>query len=205
MVSNQNIDEQIVCMSALFLAVETVETLAKTGRCEMTIIEALLPSLLRRNQNQALEYYDHHATLDYGREILLNMLNKQLDPQIMRYALQLIHIERKLSNNAQLMSVLGQRLKQVAEQAEHFGIGHDNVLANIASIYSDTASKAATKIMVSGEPSILNQQENINKIRSLLMCGVRACSLWRANGGGRWQLIVVRGKMAQRAAAMSLA
>lgn len=203
MTSKKNVDEQIICLSALLLAVDAVEKLAKTGRCKTGVFNTLLPSLLRRNKNSAIEYYDDYATLDYGRETLLTMLNRESSPQVTYYGLQLIHVEGKLSKNNELMAILAQHLTQVNKQVAHFGLTHDNVLAGIAAAYSDTASKAANKIMISGEPSILNQYENVRKIRTLLMCGVRASSLWRASGGRRWQLIFARRQLAQRVAEIS--
>lgn len=203
MPEKQELDAQIISLSALLLAVETIEMLANKGRCDVQALPTLLPSLLRYNQNKTIDYFDDFSELEYGRKMLLAMLNRQLEPQTMRYVLQLINVEKKLSKNQRLMGVLKRRLDKVQEQVDYFSLTHENVLASFADIYSATASQATGKIMVVGEPSMLQQQNIINKIRTLLLCGVRACSLWRVYGGSRWQLVLARGAMVTRVSEMS--
>jgi high frequency lysogenization protein len=41
------------------------------------------------------------------------------------------------------------------------------------------------RIMVNGDPAHLNNPENANRIRALLLAGIRAAMLWRQSGGGR--------------------
>ena len=46
--------------------------------------------------------------------------------------------------------------------------------------------------MVSGEPHHLSDPKNANKIRALLLAGMRSAVLWRQLGGNRLQLLLAR-------------
>ncbi len=46
--------------------------------------------------------------------------------------------------------------------------------------------------MVKGEEKFLSQTNNANKIRALLLSGIRSAVLWRQVGGNRWQLLLKR-------------
>ena len=76
---------------------------------------------------------------------------------------------------------------------------HENVIANLADIYSNTLSQIPPKIMVAGESNFLNNPSNANKIRALLLAGVRAAVLWSQTGGGRWQVLFKRKQFVQAA------
>ena len=41
----------------------------------------------------------------------------------------------------------------------------------------------------------LNQSYTMNKIRALLLAGIRSAVLWRQLGGHRWQLFLMRHSM----------
>ena len=91
------------------------------------------------------------------------------------------------------MAVLKERLHAAERQAEHYPVNHDNLIASFAATYQETASKAAGRILISGAPQWLRQPDMVNRIRALLLTGVRAAALWRAYGGNRWQLLFARG------------
>jgi high frequency lysogenization protein len=53
----------------------------------------------------------------------------------------------------------------------------DEVVACLAETYSETVSTLSPRIMVTGEPNLLNRPEIANRIRALLLAGVRAAVL----------------------------
>ncbi len=203
MSQENDLDAQIVALSALLLVVDGVDSLAHKGDWPEENFLTLLPSLVRFNKDGIFAYYDQPSRLELGRQLLLRLLQKKLSAQKMAYALQLIHVETKLRKNSQLMKLLINRLSKATQQAAHFGLVHDNLMANFAAIYSDSASQAANKVMIKGSPYFLQQTKIVNRIRALLLCGVRACALWRAYGGNRWQLIWTRRGIESRAKLIS--
>ncbi len=90
------------------------------------------------------------------------------------------------------MQILSNGLDASTAQAEYFSKTHPNVIAGLADIYQKTVSTLTPKIMISGEPGILNNPDNANLIRALLLAGIRATVLWRQAGGSRWRLLFQR-------------
>ncbi|MCP4993969.1 MAG: lysogenization regulator HflD, partial [Gammaproteobacteria bacterium] len=76
-----------------------------------------------------------------------------------------------------------------------FPMLHQNILGQLADIYSQTLSTMQPRIMVNGEPLHLQNSDNTNYIRSLLLAGIRSAMLWHQCGGKRLQIIMSRQKI----------
>ena len=126
-----------------------------------------------------------------------NALTKESD--IARYVFSLLYLQAKLSEKPQMLQQVRDGIERAQTQAQHFSTTHENVMANLASLYTDTLSTFSFRIHVSGEPLYLNQTPTINKIRALLLAGIRSAILWRQLGGKRWQLLINRGSLIQSA------
>ena len=134
-----------------------------------------------------------NKVMPQANQIEINPFQQKNDEQNLRYSAQILHVERRLAKKAALMAVLKERLHAAERQAEHYPVNHDNLIASFAATYQETASKAAGRILISGAPQWLRQPDMVNRIRALLLTGVRAAALWRAYGGNRWQLLFARG------------
>ena len=77
-------------------------------------------------------------------------------------------------------------------QADHFNTTHENVLANLAETYKATISTLTPRIMVQGEHGYINNSDNANKVRALLLAGIRSAVLWHQCGGSRIQILFNR-------------
>jgi high frequency lysogenization protein len=89
-------------------------------------------------------------------------------------------------------------IELATQRLDHFPMLHENILAQLADIYAETVSTLQPRIMVQGEPLHLQNQDNINLIRALLLAGIRAALLWRQCGGSRRQLLFGRRKIGVR-------
>lgn len=76
---------------------------------------------------------------------------------------------------------------------------HTNIIAALAELYQETVSTFSFRIQVTGEPRYLQNQDNANKIRSLLLAGVRSAILWEQVGGKRWHLLLFRKQISKAA------
>ena len=110
----------------------------------------------------------------------------------MRYALSIIHLESRLRKNGHMMNQLGESIQASVRQADHFHITHESVIGNLADTYKQTLSTLSFRIKVAGNPQILQNSHNANKVRALLLAGIRAAILWRQVGGRRWHLLFNR-------------
>ena len=118
--------------------------------------------------------------------------------EILRYALGVLHLQKKLAGRQDMLNVIGSRLEQVNQQAQHFSSTHDNVIANLGTLYTETLSTFQFRIQVNGDYNYLQQQRIANQIRALLLAAVRSALLWRQVGGNRLQLLFYRKHITQQ-------
>ena len=191
--------EQLVALAAVFQAANLVDKLAKTGQASTPGVGCLLGSLLVTDPENTLQVYGgDDLNLRDGYRALANALernpgNLQRDP--LKYALALLALERQLAGRDDLLEIIGKRLETIAQQVNHFGPTHENVVAACGALYQDTISTFRLRIQVQGDMRFLQQAGTAAKIRALLLTGIRAARLWRQLGGRRWQLVLNRSKL----------
>jgi len=197
---SQREKEQTIALSAIFQAAELVATLAKTGQIDNDGLEPLINSILLVNADATEDIYggqwDCQSNLALGRRITRQALGKErssVNPDTLRYALSLIHLESKLQKSSDVLSALGQGISQLDRQKAHYeDILHENMIAAISGIYQDSLSKLSFRIQVHGDSRFLQQPTIANQVRATLLAGIRAAMLWRQLGGKRWHLIFKR-------------
>ena len=104
----------------------------------------------------------------------------------------MIHLQAKLAARPEMLELIRTRLEHTARQAEHFSDHNQGVITAIAGLYQDTISQFSFRIQVTGMPQFLQQQANADKIRMLLLAGIRAATVWQQKGGKRWRLVFQR-------------
>jgi high frequency lysogenization protein len=115
---------------------------------------------------------------------------------MIQYAAGINTLSKRLLKNKNMLHKISTRLDEAKKQSEHFGgFNHDNVIANIADIYSTTISTFSYRIQVKGEYSYLQQKRVADQIRALLLTAIRAAILWRQNGGNPFNLLFNGGKL----------
>ncbi len=190
--------EQAAALSGIFQAAGLVEQMAKTGQVDNEQLEPLIQSLFITNPNDVADVYGGYHNLQPGRRTLKKVLERQTDTiqgDTVRYALTLIHLERKLFRDKNMLAEIAQRLNRSKEQSAHFGLMHETVISSLASIYLDTVSTFKTRVQVTGDLRNLQIPVNANKIRAILFTGIRSAILWRQTGGSRFQLLLGRNKL----------
>ncbi|SHK43479.1 high frequency lysogenization protein [Marinobacter antarcticus] len=200
---SRSLHDQTLALAGVFQAANLVQQIANNGHCNDTSLEACLRSLFATNPATTLDVYGGELTdVREGLVTLSTVMSeqsKQQDIEVLRYVLNLIHLESKLNRHSDMLDVIGSRIDQARHTASHFGYIHTNLISNLASIYTDTISTFRQRIQVSGNPSLLQRDENAAKVRALLLAGIRSAVLWRQTGGRRWQLVLSRRKVIQHA------
>ena len=178
--------DRTIALAGIFQAATLVQQLAWTGEFEHSKVITMLESLLALDAESITNIYKDFSALKCGLESVVRLFetkNKRpQDQEIARYTLALIHLERCLIKRNDLLELITKGIVRVQAQTEHFPITHDNIMASFASIYSDTLSTFAFRIHINGEQHYLTNANNANKIRTLLLAGVRAAVLWRQVG-----------------------
>jgi len=197
---NKNCDEyenRILALAGVFQAAALAKELAWNGKCEEQYLLANINSLLKLESDSVIDIYEDVANLKIGLQEIINLFDKYRNnanksPEIARYTFSLIHLERKLIKNKKMLEVIKNGIIRAQKQAEIYSPLHENIMANLSGIYTDTLSTFPFRIQIIGNQSILNNNNMANKIRSVLLSGIRSTVLWRQLGGSKWQLLFFR-------------
>ena len=197
--------EHAMALAGLFQAVTLVQQVAREGSADAAPFESSITSIFRidAENTDAVFGSSHHLTR--GLQILCQQLGREKsnqDPELMRYAVSLMFLERQLMRNAKMLTKVRDGIDAATQQSEHFAITHENVLARLADTYATTVSQLQPRIMVQGKPEYLNTPANANRIRALLLAGMRAAVLWRQLGGNRLRLLWTRKRIVRCAQAL---
>ena len=194
-----NLEKQTITLAAVCQTAVLVQKIARTGTVEESELGIMLNSIMVTSPDNTLEVYSNDiAHLKPGLKALIEQLGnqtKEKDPELTRYVVSLLGLERRLANKKGQLALLGGRIEQSQRQLAHYDITSETLVASLASIYSDLLSPIGTPIQVAGEPSLLKQQSNQHKIRALLLAGIRSSVLWRQVGGKRRNILFGRTKM----------
>lgn len=192
------LEQQTIALAALLQASSLVATLANKGDVDSRYITPLIDSLFVQNPDQFDDIYGNPAqNLQLGLSILQRINSSQSnEPEATRYALSLLHLERKLSSHPAMLEAIGQGINNAKRQADHFSSAHANTIAALADLYKQTLSQLSFRIRVTGNPTYLQNAHTANQVRTLLLAGIRASILWRQVGGRRWHLLLYRGRYA---------
>jgi high frequency lysogenization protein len=177
-----------------------VYDLATTGKTNTLAFESSINSLFCEQPEQTLDVYGGEVeNIQLGVNTLLAQMSsdqaiQNRNVEVTRYVLSLIILEKKLSQKPETMANLFNRLETAKTQREHFGPLHENVIASLARTYTENVSDISPRVMVNGRHGHLQNPAIANKIRALLLAGIRSAMLWRQVGGSRWGLIWSRKK-----------
>ncbi len=194
--------EKTLALAGIFQATSLVKDIAVNGTVDKDDFEICIRSIFETDPESVEAVYGQVEYLRTGLMTLIDQLGEnstQRDIDIARYVISLLHLQRKLSRNKAMLATVANGIERARRQTEHFHITHENVIANLADIYSETISQIPPKIMVSGESQHLSNPDQANKIRALLLAGMRSAVLWAQLGGSRWQILLQRRRIAEEA------
>jgi len=151
-----------------------------------------MPQHSHKNSNNILTL----SRLLQGKE----MKNVQRTKELMAYTAAMMTLERKLARNPDMLKKLAEGMQRIEKQAEYFkGVMHDNVVAAISDLYGETISTMKPRIIVRGKSDYLRHSGNTDKVRALLLAGIRGAHLWRIHGGSHLQLLLRRRALGRKA------
>ncbi|RLV60069.1 lysogenization regulator HflD [Parashewanella curva] len=184
--------EQAIAFAGILYALKQVQKVARADEYDTDAVEASLNTLLVTNPDSVLDIYqDRGVVIDGSKAIIEQLESDKKDMELTRYLVGVLSLERKLARSGQ-MGILAERISQIKRQTTHFNINDNQVISNIASIYSDLISNLGPKIMVVGNPNVLKKQVTQERVRSLLLSAIRSAVLWRQLGGKRRELVFFR-------------
>lgn len=185
---------QVIALAGLTQCVHAVQQIAKRGHTDEAAMRPCIGSLLKIDADDVLDVYGGLAVLAPGLRLLEKQMGNpdQVDPELARYSATLWFLERKLMKSAHKMALITSGIRDIAERVGVEDILHDDVLADLATLYQKTISELRPRVVVMGEERYLRNTENANRIRALLLAGIRSVVLWRQCGGSRWKILLSR-------------
>ena len=192
--------DRTIAFAGICQAVALVQRVAKDGYCDSDAFETSIKAITNMNPSSTLDVFGVESDLKVGLECLVKGIdNTPSGSEITRYIISLMALERKLNGRNDAMSQLGDRLQMVSRQLEHYELLDEQMISNLASVYLDVISPIGPRIQVTGTPAVLQQTGTQQKVRALLLSGIRSAVLWRQVGGKRRHLVFGRKKMIEQA------
>lgn len=185
-------------LAALLACCQAVDHLARTGAIPPDRLAQAMTALLSSDPDQTLQIYRDSESLRNGLDLLESLLRGERGAgttELLRYAVGVLHLQRRLQRDTTTRSRIYAGIERAATQARLFSPTHDNVLASVAQCYQDTLGKYRFRIQVRGESGYLRQEAVATRVRCLLFAAIRAAVLWHQQGGRRWHLLLCRGPL----------
>jgi high frequency lysogenization protein len=198
----KTLTHQAIALAGLSQSVYLVQQIAKRGNADRLDLEVSIGSTLKVDADDIYDVFGGLAGLKTGLEQLARQLAEpwQVDPELARYASTLIFLEREVMKRAEMVQAIGQALNRAdAARARTGQILDDEVIQALAQGYQQTLSQLKPRVIVSGEQRYLSAAHNADRIRALLLAGVRSALLWRQAGGIRWKLLFLRTRLQREA------
>ena len=198
---------QSIALAGLLQSLEQVQKCARSGEpSDAGAMRVVLESVLRIDAPDTQSVYGELAGLRPGLNLLALHLARRMNAAHLeqsRYAASLMGLERRLVKSPSVAARLTDSLREVDNTRAERAIDDPWTLQRLADAYSSHISPLLPRVMISGEPIHLKAAHNADRIRALLLAGLRAAVLWRQCGGSQLKLLLLRKPM-QRAVAKLL-
>ena len=201
-----SLNQQVVALAGVAQSARIIDQLSKTGSYPIEFLEASINSLFTFDIQTAEDIYGGMAGVRLGLQNLCVLLANQTEKEqrdVVRYVFNILFLERQFAKDAKLQDTVHDRLKHASFKAEHFSSNVRDVCHNVAGIYQDTFSTLPKRVKVTGSAQHLENADNADIVRSLLLAGIRSAFLWRQLGGHRWRLALQRRSLLRSAQHLS--
>ena len=194
------IETQVLAISGVLRAARIVQDLARRGRTQSEHFRCALVSVGTVDESDAKKALGGIHSLVFGLD---DLTQKQPDAFLMervRYATALLDLAKTLGKSPEASGQIG---KVLAELPDHLDGAEPDSLESIgalADVYTSNLSDLTPKILIKGEQRFLEDPSLVEKVRAILLAGVRAAYLFSQAGGRKWHLFVYRKKFAAVAA-----
>lgn len=188
-----------LALSGVFQAAVVVDEFARTGHYNQQAWETLVHATVEPNPASFEAIYGHDiAHLSTGIQTASKLLeSNNPSSEVTRYAMSILMLAHRMRRDPAMLDTLSERLERIHQQAEHFGPTHENVILALGELYQNTLSTLRYRIVVHGNPNLMSSAHMADRIRAILLTGIRFAVLWRHEGGRRWQLLLARKQIKQ--------
>jgi high frequency lysogenization protein len=193
--NQHTINDRALALAGIFQAAGLVYQIAHQGTMETSPYSVSIASIFEINPASTTAVYGSVQGLHYGLQLIMEQLSgdsAKRNMEIVKYLVAMMHLERQLNRRPTVLEKVSAGIDKARSQSLHYSLSHDNVIASLANCYTETISNLTPRIIVSGEHGYLTNPNVANKVRALLLAGIRSAVLWRQIGGNRLQLLFGR-------------
>lgn len=209
---------QNIALAAVAQCASLVNRLAYHGTAPQTELIACINPLMVLNPETSKDIYPEVGYLNHGLRTLQDILNYSRlreNADVVRYTLGMLLLRNKLNSAPKMQAAIRQRLAlveplQILSMDDVVGAGELEAVHNaevrqeltfeqLAALYQDTISSLSYRIQVQGKMEHLKDEHIANRIRTLLLAGIRSAVLWYQLGGRRWRLVFYRKRIQETA------
>lgn len=188
-----------LALSGMLQATVLVYELANHGSCNEKSFQQSLATIYKIDSDSISDIFNGAEGVKLGLVSLNKMISKskgRVPSDSIRYLISLFTLERRLMKDKNALEHLSAGINQIMQQREFYGEDAAPIIANLASLYTDTIGQFKQRIMITGREEYMHQDDIMQRIRALLLAGLRAAVAWRQAGGNRLQLFFARSKLA---------
>ncbi len=195
--------DQTIALAGVYQAATLAHELANSGAVSQPdYFYASLNSLFIFDAaSTAAVFNNDMSRLSLGLQTLSKAFNKdrQYIP-VIKYVLTLLTLQTKLQQDSRMPTQVQQGIMNaksfIQEAQDEFD---PQVISQLATTYSKTISTLQPRIIIAGQPFHLKNPDVTEKIRAILLAGIRSAVLWKQVGGGHLQLLFKRKAYIQEA------
>jgi len=189
--------DRLIALAGVHQAAHCVQRIASRGSVDSGQMEPCIYSLFQIDADDVPSVFGAPGAVATGARQIIAQLTGQpeRDLDLTRYIISLLKHERLLAGRGDMLAAISDGLEAAAAARVGRSLLDRAVLGRLAGIYSATVSKLEPRIIVRGNPLYLQNPENQERIRALLLAGIRAAMLWRQIGGRRLQILLGRKRL----------
>lgn len=202
----KNIRSESIALAALFQCCTQINRIAHTGYCDEQAVSTVFRALLVTNPKTIEDIYKISELKTGFRGLIEGFSAEGITDnsanELVKLAMQVISLTDKIVRNTSLYNRLSNEIDTLKVQIEKacpdFLEGKTSVVLSsenvekFAQLYQSLISPNFSKLLIFGEERFLSSTENQNRIRALLLAGIRAVVLWNQVGGKKLYLMFRR-------------
>lgn len=204
---------QNIALAGVAQCAALVNRIATTGEVPQIELVACINPLLVLDPESNADVYPNVSELSLGLRTLQSIFSSEKAPEnneVVRYTLGMLLLRNRLTADSDMQTRLRDRLAMIeplavlpgAEDPDALDAAQahqDKIFRQLAGLYQDTISTLSYRIQVQGKVEYLKDENVANRIRALLLAGIRSAVLWYQLGGRRWRLLLYRKRIHESA------
>lgn len=205
---------QNIALAAVTQSAALVHRLAVNGEAPQQELIAVINPLFALDPDSSDAVYPQLRDLTLGLRTTQSIFGNERSPEnseMVRCTLGMLLLRNRLTASDEMQNSIRSRLRHIdpleplpasdsdAQSREAALARQERSFRQLAGLYQDTISTLSYRIQVQGKVEYLKDDDVANKIRALLLAGIRSAVLWYQLGGRRWRLLIYRRRVQEAA------